>query len=312
MRPVWPQERLAQVALLMQYRALAAQGGPLPSFDDVAWSAHSQNGEDGVLLYVFALVGFRTRVAVEIAAGDGIECNSANLILNHGFQALLFEGVRRRADLGRRFYARHPATRWFPPRFVEGWVTRDNVDAVVRDQMFPGVLAGWQGEIDLLSLDLDGNDYWVLERLTCIRPRVVVVEFNAVWGARRAVSVPYDPRFRADLGQQGGRLLALVRLLTGRRSPRVPSTSGPIPYAGASLPAFVKLLGGRDYRLVGVEPRGFNAVFVRNDLATDLLPGVSAESCLLGPIVRICQAALAADPRLTADVLSRPWVEVAG
>ncbi len=284
MDPVWPQQRATQIGLLLQYRALAQQGLPLPSFEDVAFSAHSQNGEDGVLLFIFALAGFRTRVAVEIAAGNGIECNSANLILNHGFHALLFEGERKRADVGRGFFKRHPASQWFPPRFVESWVTRENVDAIVRDQMFPGVLERRQGEIDLLSMDLDGNDYWILQALTCVRPRVVVVEFNAAWGARRAVTVPYDPAFRAELG--------------------------PVPYAGASLPAFAKLLSGRGYRLVGVEPRGFNGFFVRNDLAAGLLPEVSAESCFEGPTVAICQAALANDPRLSHGALSRPWVDV--
>ncbi len=284
MDPVWPQQRATQIALLLQYRALAESGLKLPPFEDVAFRAHSQNGEDGVLLYLFALAGFRTRLAVEIAAGNGIECNSANLILNHGFHALLFEGDQRLARLGRKYYGRHAVTHWFPPRFVEGWVERETIDALVRDQMFPGVLERWDGEIDLLSLDLDGNDYWVLERLACVRPRVVVVEFNAVWGARRAVTVPYDPAFRSRLGL--------------------------VPYAGASLPAFVKLLGGRGYRLVGVEPRGFNAFFVRNDLAVGLLPEVTAESCFQGPTVGICQAALTADPRLTQEVLSRPWVDV--
>jgi hypothetical protein len=61
---------------------------------------------------------------------------------------------------------------------------------------------------------------------------------------------------------------------------------------------------------VGVERLGFNAVFVRADLAHDTLPEVSAEACLHGPVVGICQAGLERDPRLTADVFGRPWVEV--
>jgi hypothetical protein len=277
------QVRLQQLLLMQQYREAAARGGPLPAPADVGFGASSQNDEDGLLLYVFALAGARTRIVVEIAAGNGIECNSANLILNHGFTGLLFESNPHLVAQGRDFYARHPATRFFPPRFVEDWVTRDNVDELVTRHMFAGVLAAGP-EIDLLSLDLDGNDYWVLQALTCVRPRVVILEFNAVWGARRAATVPYDPDFRAELA--------------------------PVFYGGASLPAFVKLLAGRGYRLVGVEHLGFNAVFVRNDLAAGLLPERTAEECLREPIVAICQAGLAVDPRLSAHVVSRPWVDV--
>jgi hypothetical protein len=223
-------------------------------------------------------------VAVEIAAGNGIECNSANLILNHGFAGLLFESDSRLVAAGQRFFERQPLTCSFAPRFVSDWVTRDNVDELVRTHMFPGVLAAG-GEIDLLSLDLDGNDYWVLEALRCVRPRVLIVEFNAVWGARRAATIPYDPDFQAELG--------------------------PVFYGGASLPAFVKLLGGRDYRLVGIERLGFNAIFVGNDLGRELLPEQTAEACLREqPIAAICQAGLAADPQLSAAVLARPWQDV--
>jgi hypothetical protein len=249
----------------------------------VGFRVNSQNDEDGLLLYVFALAGFGTRVSVEIAAGDGIECNSANLLLNHGFTGLLFESDAGKRARGEAFYAAQPATASFAPRFVPDWITRDNVDELIRAHMFPGVLAAG-GEVDLLSLDIDGNDYWVLDGIRSIRPRVVIVEFNALWGAGRACTIPYDPDFRAQLA--------------------------PIPYCGASLPAFVKLLGARGYRLVGVERLGFNAVFVRNDLARDVLPEASAAACLAGPTVGICQAMLAADPRLGGDVRGRPWVDV--
>ena len=280
-RAAWQHQRVAQVALLHQYRAWAA-AGYVPSILDVGFSVNSQNDEDGILLCAFAHAGFKSRVAVEIAAGDGIECNAANLLLHHGFTGLLFEGHPEKRAAGEEFYAKHPATSYFPPRFVGEWVTRENVNELVAAHMPAGVLAGG-GEIDLLSLDIDGNDYWILDALSCVHPRVVVVEFNALWGATRAVTIPYAADFVAE--------------------------PAPIAYQGASLPAFVKLLGKRGYRLIGVERLGFNAVFVRNDLAPALRE-VSAEACLRGPIVGICQAQLEGDPELGAAVRARPWVNV--
>jgi hypothetical protein len=275
--------RLQQLALMNDYRLMAATGAPLPSFADAGFGVQSQNDEDGVLLLVFALVGFTNRVLVEIAAGNGIECNSANLIVNHGFTGLLFEGDERLVQAGERFYEERLGPVALKPRFVREWVTRENVDDLVRGNMYAGAVPP-SGEIDFLSLDLDGNDYWVLAALTCVKPRVIMVEFNAAWGAERALTIPYDPRFKARLE--------------------------PVPYMGASLPAFVKLLGGRGYRLVGVERLGFNAVFVRRDLCPELLPERTAAECLDGPIVSILQTGLRRDPRLTAHLRDKPWVEV--
>jgi len=84
----------------------------------------------------------------------------------------------------------------------------------------------------------------------------------------------------------------------------------PIPYAGASLPAFTKLLGGRGYRLVGVERLGFNTIFVRNDLAPKFLAEVTADECFRQPIASIFQEMLVENPRLGAFVKSQPWIEV--
>jgi hypothetical protein len=274
-------QRLQQLALLDHYRGIAAAGGSLPSIEDVGFRVFSQNDEDGLLLFVFALAGFESRMAVEISASDGIECNSANLIVNHGFVGLLFDSDDALLERGRAFYRRRLSAPALQPRLVQGWITRDNVNALVREHMFPGERLA-AGEIDLLSLDLDGNDWWVLQALE-LRPRVIVLEFNAALGAERALTIPYDPGFRARLE--------------------------PIPYMGASLPAFVSLLRPRGYRLVGVERLGFNAVFVRNDLAKGL-PERSAAECLDGPTVRILQAGLRADPRLTHELMRRPWVEV--
>src|SRR5215831_18093539 len=96
-------EQLVQVLLRQQYRELANRGGPLPDFADVEFRCNSQNGEDGILLYIFSLIGMTTHMALEICAGDGIECNAANLILNHGFHGLLFDGNAELIERGRAF-----------------------------------------------------------------------------------------------------------------------------------------------------------------------------------------------------------------
>ena len=73
-----------QILLKLKYRELLSLGTDLPSFDDVQFRSFSQNGEDGILLYIFSLIGTTNNQSIEICAGNGIECNTANLVINHG------------------------------------------------------------------------------------------------------------------------------------------------------------------------------------------------------------------------------------
>src|SRR5262245_13994514 len=179
----------------MHYQELARRKTVLPSFSDVEFRCFSQNGEDGILLFLFSLVGTANRKVVEICAGDGIECNAANLIINHGWQGLLFDGNSEQVARGNAFYRTCPTTWVSPPTFVSAWITAENVNSLVR-------LHGASGSIDLLSLDIDGNDYWLWKGLDCIEPRVVVLEFNGSCGPDRSVAMSYDPDYRLDLSSQ--------------------------------------------------------------------------------------------------------------
>jgi hypothetical protein len=239
--------QIGQILLRLQYQDLVRHGATLPDFADVEFQSYSQNGEDGILLYIFSLIGTTNRRVVEICAGAGIECNAANLVINHGWRGLLFDGDAAQVERGRAFYAACPSTGVSPPEFVHAWLTAENVAGLV-------ALHGCAGPIDLLSLDVDGNDYWLLEALSSVEPNVMVVEYNAACGAERSVTMSYRPDYKLDLAAT--------------------------PYrCGASLAAFVKLARSRGYRLVGVQSLGFNAFFVRNGLGDDLLPEVSPQEC---------------------------------
>jgi hypothetical protein len=251
-----------QQLLSRSYRDGLRRNLPLPELAETELRCFSQNGEDGILLYLFSLVGTTNKKVVEICAGNGIECNAANLIINHGWSGLLIDGDAGNIATGRRFYHSCRDTFACPPVLVPAWVTAENVNSLVADH-------GFAGEIDLLSLDLDGMDYWVWKALTAVRPRVVVLEFNYRWGPERAVTVPYRADFRVE----------------GNKHPWC---------CGASLGAFVKLGRQRGYRLVGTHRLDFNALFLRADTGADLFPEVSvAEVFARNPVLR----------RWTPDVL---------
>ncbi len=265
--------KIAQRVLTNQYRDMARRGDLFPSFEDVEFRAFSQNGEDGILLYILSLIGMGKRRCVEVCAGDGIQCNTANLIINHGWHGLMFDGNESLVERGRSFYASLGDTFCFPPRFVNSWISRENINQIIQEN-------GFEGHIDLLSLDIDGVDYWVWEALEVVRPRVVVAEIQCIWGADRAVTVPYSPEFKTEYIDGFG------------------------VYSGASLPAFVKLARRKGYRLVGVQRLGFNAFFVEDGVGEDILPEVDIESCVDLPFVEWAQR------DLLGRVKDLPWVEV--
>ena len=263
-------DRSVQHLLTAQYRQQLASGGPLPELRDTEATFFSQNGEDGVLLYLFALLGHGDRVAAEICAGDGIECCSANLVVNHSWHALLVDGDDDNLDRGRAFYAnsRH---QWFdPPVLQRAWVTAENVAQLVAD-------AGFAEPLDLLVIDLDGIDYWVWKALRHLRPRVVVTEVNPYLGEER-VTLHYDPEF--------------VR-------------PAEVAFASTSLPAMCALATAHGYRFVGTERFGVNAFFVREDLAPDGLAAVSPRDALRVPSVRRSAARIGA--ALEPFRTSLPW-----
>lgn len=243
-------DQTVQHMLRLQYEDRIAAGRPLPALADVEARFYSQNGEDGIIQLLLAAVGTDTKRAVEICAGDGIENNTANLIVNHGWSALLVDGAPDLLETGRLFYENNTETWYAPPTLRQAWITRDSVNEIVRAD-------GFDGDIDLLTIDVDGNDYWIWEALTCVNPRIVVTEVNTWWPEDVAKTVPYAEDFVWTKGS---------------------------PHFGASLAAMVKLAQRKGYRLVGVSRYGFNAFFVRNGLATDVLPTVEPTSIAPHPV----------------------------
>ena len=239
--------QVSQIVLMNQYRQMAS-GKQQPNFQDTGLHIYSQTDEDGFLLYIFSLIGTTNKKVIEIGSGDGIECNSANLIINHGWNGLLLDGDSTNINVGTKIYGFLKTTRVNPPKLVNAWITSDNINQLIKDN-------GFESEIDLLSIDIDGNDYWIWKAIECVNPRVVIAEYNTYWMEEESVTVPYDPEFQA-------------KIINGAY------------YCGASLAAFVSLGKKLGYRLVGSNTRQYNAFFVRNDLGVDILPEVTVESCL--------------------------------
>jgi len=225
-------------------RRLMLEGVELPPRKQLRahrFGVTSQNGEDGLLLELFRRIGVVDRRFVEIGCGTN-GGNSGFLAQELGWSGLMVDG--------------NPgAVSKVALKFVSEDV-RAECHLVSRETINPIIdAAGLRGEIDLLSIDIDGNDFWVWDAATVVNPRVVVIEYNYLLGATASVTIPYDPEFRL---------------------PKAP----PRAYRGASLEAMVRLGRRKGYRLVSSER--VNAVFLRKDIESDL-PTLTAVEAYQAP-----------------------------
>jgi len=234
-----------QILLALKYRQLYELGKRLP-FEEVEFRNYSQFGEDGILWYIFSLIGTTNKKAVEICAGNGKECNTANLAINHGWNVLMAEGDKAKVDFAKEYYAKHPDTFLVPPSIVNEWITAENVNDIIKRNRF-------EGEIDFLAIDVDGIDYWLWKAIDVVTPRIVMVEIQMAWHCMASVTVPYRPDFQCKWLDHGH------------------------AYCGASLPAFIKLAKEKGYRLIGANRYGQNPVFMRNDVGKDVFPEIDPE-----------------------------------
>lgn len=243
-----PAVQISQRKLFLDYQR-DAKNGILPAFKDTGFRVFSQFEEDGLLLYIFALLGMENKCFVEFGSDDGVNSNSANLYFNFGWHGLFIDGNPKAIERGKRFFSKYPHSWFYQPKFVCSLVKRENIN-----QLISG--AGFEGKIGLLSIDIDGNDYWLWDAITVVDPEVVIIETHNEFGMENIV-VPYDPDY----------------FYPGKH---------PV-YHGASPVAMTKLAHKKGYRLVGSNELGSNFIYVKNGLADEYLPEVSVESCLQHP-----------------------------
>jgi len=239
---------LQQQRLYLHYQDLQKENA-LCSVQDTGLRVFSQFEEDGMLLFLFALLDMPNRTFIEFGSDDGINSNSANLYYHHRFTGLFMDGNPLAIDRGRHFYRKHKNTNPTPVVFKETMITAENINELIKE-------AGYDGEVGLLSIDIDGNDYWVWKAMEVVKPLVVIIETHNEFGMNDIV-VPYDPEY----------------MFPGKHP----------TYHGASPIAMTKLANHKGYRLVGANELGFNFIYIREDLLVDEVPTVSVESLLQHP-----------------------------
>ena len=144
----------------------------------------SQFGEDGIIQFLVQRVPIGSQVFVEFGVEDYAESNTRFLLVHDAWRGLIID-----AGTAHQRFLEDSRLAWRTTiDAATAFIDRENVNDVIR-------AAGVSGEIGLLSIDIDGNDYWVLDAIDCVSPQILVAEYNSVFGPDRAVTVPYDPGF---------------------------------------------------------------------------------------------------------------------
>jgi hypothetical protein len=187
---------------------------------------YSQNGEDGILKEIFRRIGTSNKFFVEFGVETGKECNCARLVREDDWSGLFLEASDELfPHLEKNFRA------YANVRCHKTAVTSANIEELLAANKVPT-------NLDLLSIDIDGNDYWVWKAITRWQARVVAIEYNAAYPPPIKWVMKEDPNYRWN------------------------GTN----YHGASLTSLSLLGRQKGYTLVGTDSRGVNAFFVRNEL----------------------------------------------
>ena len=208
----------------------------IADLSEIEFKVFSPWGEDGIIEWLVSHVDVPNRRFVEFGVETFQEANCRFLMLNRNWRGFVMDGSEAniaglRAD---------PLFWKYDLSALSTFVSAENINGLLEK-------AGLSGPLGLLSIDIDGNDYWVWKAISIVSPAIVVCEFNAVLGNAEPIAVPYKASFRRLDGHFSGL------------------------YFGCSIGALQHLANEKGYQFVGTNSHGVNAFFVRNDLAAPVL-----------------------------------------
>lgn len=201
------------------------------SLEDIEFKVFSQLGEDGIIQYLINKLDIRAKSFVEFGVEDYKEANTRFLLMNNNWSGLVMDGSKKHIrtiqnDFPYLFHALVAR---------QHFITKENINQLIESY-------GFAGELGILSIDIDGNDYWVWKEISVVNPAIVVMEYNALFGKERAITTPYQADFFRTKAHHSNL------------------------YFGASLKALCILAEEKGYDFIGCNSGGSNAFFVRKDI----------------------------------------------
>jgi hypothetical protein len=196
---------------------------------DVEFQVFSQFGDDGIIQYLISKLDIPNKTFVEFGVENYREANTRFLLVNNNWKGLVIDGSQKNI----KYIKKDQLSNLFQLYSKCAFITKDNINELISEMNF-------EPDLGLLSVDIDGNDYWVWKAIEVVKPIIVVSEYNADFGIDHPWSIPYEADF-------------------------VIGAKYPVNYWGVSLLSLCDLAEEKGYSFVGCNSQGNNAYFVRND-----------------------------------------------
>ena len=203
----------------------------LNSLKEAEFKVFSQWGDDGIIQYLINKIPITNQTFVEFGVEDYTESNTRFLLMNNNWSGLVIDGSYSNiCNIKSSYYY------WmYDLKAVHSFIDVDNINDTLLDN-------GFKGDIGILSIDIDGNDYWVWKAISAVSPCIVICEFNSIFGDHHSVTVPYNPSFQRTKEHYSNL------------------------YFGASLTALKELASEKGYSFIGANSTSINAYFIKSDL----------------------------------------------
>lgn len=209
---------------------------------DYEFKIFSQWGEDGIIQHLTKTIEIRTKTFIEFGVEDFFESNCRFLLMKDNWSGFVIDSSSANIERLKQsyFYWKYHLVA------IDAFITKENINELLAK-------SGFDEDLGILSIDLDGNDYFILEAISFFRPRILICEYNSVFGATRKISIPYERDFiRAHKHYSN-------------------------LYWGASLAAMTHIASVKGYSLVGTNTGSCNAFYVRSDLLNANIESLSVE-----------------------------------
>lgn len=207
----------------------------LNNIHESEFKVFSQHQDDGIIQFLVDYLEIKNKTFVEFGVENYLEANTRYLLVENNWTGLILDGSKRNIDFVKsdQIYWKHNLTA------VNAFITKENINDLLKSN-------GFEGEIGLLHIDIDGNDYWIWETINVVEPIILILEYNSVFGAENTWTIPYAANFFRT------------------------NTHYSNLYYGASLASLVNLSEKRGYIFIGCNSAGNNAYFVKKEFAKNL------------------------------------------
>lgn len=214
----------------------------ISSLADVEFRVFSEWGDDGIIQWLIHNISIPNKTFIEFGVKDYRESNTRFLMMNDNWSGFVMDGSQKNVSkiISSEYYCRYELNA------ESVFIDCDNINGLIASQPF-------DAKVGLLHIDLDGNDYWIWEKISVITPVIVIMEYNSIFGVERAITVPYDKSFQRTKAHHSNL------------------------YFGASLKALYLVARQKGYSFIGCNSAGNNAYFVKNENLNDVVREVPLE-----------------------------------